>query len=195
MARLKDENKRALILESSKMLFSQKGFFNTSIADIVKQTNLPVGSIYTYFPSKDEIMRSIVEEGWQDLYQRLLLTVSSQESDESKLKAIIEKFLPEILKDVDLINILLSEAIAFTKIEEKIEVLSEMIFGLIKNIAKNNTRFKKFDRRFIQTALMVFFLGILNAVRLTRLSSVEIRETDIINFLKQSIENSMNINL
>jgi len=195
MARLKDENKRALILESSKMLFSQQGFFNTSISDIVKETNLPVGSIYTYFSSKDEIMKVIVEEGWHDLYERLLETVSSQESDESKLKAIIEKFLPEILKDVDLINILLSEAIAFTRIEEKIEVLSTMIYELIRSISKKKPALDGFNKRFIETALMVFFLGILNAVRVARASSLNIKETDIINFLKISIENSMDIKL
>jgi len=181
MARLKDENKRALILESSKMLFSQQGFFNTSISDIVKETNLPVGSIYTYFSSKDEIMKVIVEEGWHDLYERLLETVSSQESDESKLKAIIEKFLPEILKDVDLINILLSEAIAFTRIEEKIEVLSTMIYELIRSISKKKPALDGFNKRFIETALMVFFLGILNAVRVARAGSLNIKEADIIN--------------
>ena len=63
MARMKDETKRQSILESSKMLFSQKGFFNTSISNIVRETGFPVGTIYTYFKSKDEIVRSIVEEG------------------------------------------------------------------------------------------------------------------------------------
>jgi AcrR family transcriptional regulator len=195
MARLKDENKRTLIMESSKVLFSRKGFFNTSISDIVRETGLPVGSIYTYFPSKDEIMRVIVEEGWQDLYSRLLATVSSQQSDQSKLKAIIENFLPEILKDVDLINILLSEAIAFTKIEEKIEVLSMMMFELIRSVSKKKPPARGFNKRFIETALTVFFLGILNAVRLARLSSINIKETDIIEFLKISVENSMDIKL
>jgi AcrR family transcriptional regulator len=195
MARLKDENKRALILEASKALFSQQGFFNTSISDIVKATKLPVGSIYTYFPSKDEIMKVIVEEGWNDLYKRLVQTVSSHESDESKLKAIIEKFLPEILKDVDLINILLSEAIVFTKIEEKIEVLSTMIYELIRSVSKKKSVLKGFNKRFMETALMVFFLGIFNAVRLARASSLNIKETDIINFLKISIENSMDIKI
>jgi AcrR family transcriptional regulator len=195
MARLKDENKRALIIESSKMLFSRKGFFNTSISDIVKETGLPVGSIYTYFASKDEIMRVIVEEGWQDLYGRLLATVSSQQSDQSKLKAIIENFLPEILKDVDLINILLSEAIEFTKIEEKIEVLSVMMFELIRSVSKKNPPTRGFNKRFIETALTVYFLGILNAVRLARVSSINIKETDVIEFLKTSVENSMDIKL
>jgi AcrR family transcriptional regulator len=195
MARLRDENKRALILETSKMLFSQKGFFNTSISDIVKETALPVGSIYTYFSSKDEIMKTIVEEGWNDLYKRLLEMISSHEDDELKLKAIIEQFIPEILRDVDLINILLSEAIVFTKIEEKMEVLSTMMYDLIKSISKKKPGLEGLNKRFIETALMVYFLGIFNAVKLTRLSSINIKQTDIIDFLKLSIENSLNIKL
>ncbi len=71
MSRTRDENKRIAILQASKMLFAQKGFFNTSIADIVRETGMTVGVIYTYFTSKDAIVRSIVEEGWAELYARL----------------------------------------------------------------------------------------------------------------------------
>ena len=71
MAREKDENKRIAVLQSSKLLFSSKGFVNTSIADIVRETGMSVGTIYTYFKSKDEIVRAIVEEGWSSLYSRI----------------------------------------------------------------------------------------------------------------------------
>ena len=70
-----------------------------------------------------------------------------------------------------------------------------MIYGLLRSISKNKPAINGFNKRFIETALMVFFLGILNAVRLSRASSINIKETDIINFLKISIENSMDIKI
>lgn len=195
MARAKDENKRATILQSSKMLFAQKGFFNTSISDIVRETGLPVGSIYTYFKSKDEIVRVIVEEGWSDLHTRLKSALSSSISPELKLKVLIEKFLPELLNDLELINILLAEAIDYTKIEEKIEQLTNMIFSIIKTLSPKKESFREFTKTTMQAGLMVYFLGILNAVKLSRSTSIGIKVSDIMNFVKISIENSMDIKL
>lgn len=195
MARTKNENKRSLILQSSKMLFAQKGFFNTSISDIVQDTGLPVGSIYTYFKSKDEIVRVIVEEGWSDLQTRLEQALSSNISPELKLKVLIEQFLPELLNDLELINILLTEAIDYTKIEEKIEDLTNIIFSIIKTISPKRESFRDFTKTSMKAGLVVYFLGVLNAVRISRSTSIGIKVSDIIDFVKITIENSMDIKL
>jgi len=191
MARAKDENKRQLILESAKMLFSKRGFYNTSIADITKETGLPVGSIYTYFKSKEEIVKTIVEEGWIDLRQRLFEAIAKHERPQEKLKVIIETFLPEIFNDLDLVNILLSEAISYTKIEEKVEELSGLIMGLLQEIAKDRRVLDGFDKRMMDAALVVFFLGMLAAVKLARLTSLGLQVNDIISFIKYTIEKGL----
>lgn len=195
MARAKDENKRLMILQSAKMLFSQGGFYNTSIADITKETGLPVGSIYTYFKSKEEIVKAIVSEGWEDLRQRLLASLENVKSPEGKLKIIIETFLPEIFNDLDLINILLSEAITYTKIEEKVEELSGLILTLLRTIAKDHKVLDGLDRNMMDAALVVYFLGMLAAVKLSRSSSIGLKVSDITRFIKYTIENGLNIKI
>jgi AcrR family transcriptional regulator len=195
MARAKDANKRLMILQSAKVLFSQRGFFNTSISDIVKETKLPVGSIYTYFKSKEEIVRAIVEEGWEDLRQRLITLVSSAKSPESKLKAIIEVFIPEVLNDLDLVNILLSEAITYTKIEEKMEELSSMLLSLLKAVAKDNKILEGLDKNTMDAALVVYFLGMLAAVKISRSTSIGLKPNDVLKFIKFTIEKSLGLKL
>ncbi len=195
MARSKDENKRQTILQSSKMLFSQKGFFNTSISDIVKETGLPVGSVYTYFNSKEEIVKVIVEEGWQDIKIRLEEMVESETNNIDKLRILVDDFLPEVLNDVDLINILLSEAVNYTKIEEKMNELTTMIFNILQSISKENYVFKDYDRKDMESALIVYFLGVLNAVKLSQSTSIGITRKDVINFIKKSINKSMGIDI
>jgi AcrR family transcriptional regulator len=195
MARSKDENKRQTILQSSKMLFSKKGFFNTSISDIVKETGLPVGSVYTYFHSKEEIVKVIVEEGWQDIKQRLVEMLKGENNDTEKLRIIVDDFFPEVLNDVDLINILLSEAANYTKIEDKMNELTTMIFDLLQNVSKENYVFKDFDRKDMESALTVYFLGVLNAVKLSQSTSIGITRKDIMRFIKKSISKSMKIDI
>ncbi|MCK4541287.1 MAG: helix-turn-helix transcriptional regulator [Spirochaetales bacterium] len=63
MARMRDESKRTAILEVSKALFSKQGFSNTSISDIIRGTGFPVGTIYTYFKNKEEIVTVIAKAG------------------------------------------------------------------------------------------------------------------------------------
>lgn len=193
MARAKDAKKRDLILKSAKTLFSQKGFFNASISDIVKEVKLPVGTIYTYFKSKEEIVRAIVDEGWEELHKRLKDSLSAVPTMEAGLNILVEQFLPELFKDIDLINIFLSETAKLTGIEDKVEELTDLIFNLIRhklpggedNSAKKN----------MKAALIVYFLGILNAVKLCETAPIGITSKDIMTFLKQSIRSTLNIDL
>ncbi len=195
MARAKDQTKRQLILQAAKTLFSQRGFFNTSVSDITKETGLPVGSIYTYFKGKEEIVKAIVNEGWDDLRNRLVETVSSAKRAEDKLKVIIDHFLPEILNDLDLVNILLSEAITYTKIEEKVEELSGIMLSLLKTIAKDNKNLEGFDKNMMDTALVVYFLGIMAAVKVSRSSEIGLKANDVMKFIRFTVEKALGVNL
>ena len=53
---------RQNIIEKSMQLFSVKGYFNTSIADIVKAAGLTKGGLYGHFPNKQEIWYAVYEE-------------------------------------------------------------------------------------------------------------------------------------
>jgi TetR/AcrR family transcriptional regulator, cholesterol catabolism regulator len=51
--------KKKQILETAMKLFAQKGFHATSMQEIAEQCGIAKGSIYNYFPSKDELLLSI----------------------------------------------------------------------------------------------------------------------------------------
>jgi TetR/AcrR family transcriptional repressor of nem operon len=53
---------RRKIIEKSMQLFSVKGYFNTSIADIVKETGLTKGGLYGHFRNKEEIWYAVYHE-------------------------------------------------------------------------------------------------------------------------------------
>ncbi|TFG64758.1 MAG: TetR/AcrR family transcriptional regulator [Spirochaetales bacterium] len=193
MARSKSEDKRLLILHSSKSLFSQKGFFNTSISDIVRETGLPVGTIYNYFKNKEEIVRVIVEEGWTDLVGRLEAAFETCTGPSEKLRIVMDQFLPELFKDLDLISIFLAEAVEFTRIEEKIDKLTNLIFSVLKNLSSGSNAMSNYTRKDMKTALVVYFLGILNAVRLSTKSSINLSVDDIMHFVKLAISESLGV--
>ena len=61
---------RQRIIEKSLQLFTVKGYFNTSISDILEATDLTKGGLYGHFQSKEDIWYAVYEravEIWQGI--------------------------------------------------------------------------------------------------------------------------------
>jgi len=58
-------NKKEFILDVAERMFVEKGFDQTSIAQILDATQIARGTLYYYFTSKEEIMDAIIER-WID---------------------------------------------------------------------------------------------------------------------------------
>ena len=52
---------RKAILEAAVQQFSQKGFQETSVADIMNAADLGIGTFYNYFASKEEVLAKLLE--------------------------------------------------------------------------------------------------------------------------------------
>lgn len=195
MARAKDINKRAVIVQSCKGLFARNGFVATSISDIVGETGLSVGTIYTYFKCKEDIVRAITDEGWAELETRLSGLLLSAGSDTDKIRILLDGFLPELLQDLDLIQILLGEAARYTRLGEKLDKLTEIIARLIQAPDHHREALKNLPGNTLKAGLVVYFLGILDAVRISRSATIGIGERDILDFVTRTVENALEVRL
>jgi AcrR family transcriptional regulator len=195
MARALSAEKRELIKHQATRLFARNGFAATSVADIASVCDLPVGSIYTYFGNKEEIVRAIVEEGWAELRNRLRAELLLLSTPEEKLRLLIEGFFPVLLEDVDFITILLSEGISYTRIEEKIDEIVGLLHDVLAG-ARDRPGFPTdLSRRDLEAALLVYFLGVMDAVRLSRVSSLSITTKDVLGVLRLTIRNALGIDV
>ena len=48
------------ILDTAVVLFSEKGFMDTSIADIMNTAGMGLGTFYNYFSSKEDVLLSLL---------------------------------------------------------------------------------------------------------------------------------------
>lgn len=55
------ERNRAALVAAAAQLFWQQGYDATSLADIAKASNVPVGNIYYYFPSKSDFAKAVAD--------------------------------------------------------------------------------------------------------------------------------------
>src|SRR5437870_7586275 len=61
-ARNSSADKRAAILRPATRVFARNGYFNSKVADIAHAADVADGTVYLYFKSKEEILRSIFDQ-------------------------------------------------------------------------------------------------------------------------------------
>jgi len=63
---------RQTIMRVARELFSRQGFTETYAEEIARQANVGVGTIYSHFGDKDGLLREILLDTADDLYQRIV---------------------------------------------------------------------------------------------------------------------------
>ncbi len=66
MARTADPNKKQDILHAAGQVFSRKGYASTKIIEVAEAASVGKGTIYEYFPSKEELFFAVFEEMMQE---------------------------------------------------------------------------------------------------------------------------------
>lgn len=98
------EQKRRLILNAAKKLFSEKGFSKATMEEIAKEAEFSPGTLYLYFKNKDELDASLSIEILEFLFERLNEVYSNNELDPlKKLYALKEKVFEVYNYDPDLL--------------------------------------------------------------------------------------------
>lgn len=94
MQRLKDDVRKSIIT-SSKKLFIEKGFNETSISDIAKNAGISTGNIYRYFLTKQKILDEILSEIEKELIEFLDMLPNSYSLDnhETTYNELFEKMI------------------------------------------------------------------------------------------------------
>ncbi len=80
---------RKKILDAAFVLFAQQGFNNTSIAQIAREAGISKGLIYNYFEKKEDLMKAIVLEGFEqghEFFQEMMKAPAGKE----RLRLMIE---------------------------------------------------------------------------------------------------------
>jgi AcrR family transcriptional regulator len=81
--------KKQLIYETAKAIFSEKGFKDTSIQAITKAAKMAVGTFYLYYSSKEQLFMEIFKDENTKLKRSFLDTLDMEQSP----KAIILQML------------------------------------------------------------------------------------------------------
>lgn len=95
-------DKREAILRAAITVFASKGYFNSKVADIASQAGIADGTVYLYFKSKDEILRSIFDAAMVEFISEGRRELAKISSASDKIRKIAELHLERLGADRDL---------------------------------------------------------------------------------------------
>jgi TetR/AcrR family transcriptional regulator, transcriptional repressor for nem operon len=84
--------KRERLVTAAVQLLHQHGIERTTLADIAKVADVPVGNVYYYFKTKDEIIAAVIEAHAQQITETLAFIDTRHRSPKSRLKAFVREF-------------------------------------------------------------------------------------------------------
>jgi len=109
MARKRVGNKRERIIEAAARLFGEKGYHDTTTAEIAEAAGVAAGTIYIYFSSKEELLVAVFEEFLGEHMSRLKEGIERETTAEAKLSRLLALGLRLMQDNPDSARIFLSQ--------------------------------------------------------------------------------------
>ena len=81
--------KRSRLIAAASQLLYQQGVEKTTLAEIAHAADVPVGNVYYYFKTKDDLIAAVIDAHVQQSRATLASIDSSQPSPKSRLKALV----------------------------------------------------------------------------------------------------------
>lgn len=91
-------DKRQHLIKAASELIYHAGFLNTTLADISAKSEIPLGSIYYYFRSREDIVRAVMDQRIIEL-NCFLDQQAAQKNPRARLDALIRIWIDD--KEVD----------------------------------------------------------------------------------------------
>jgi AcrR family transcriptional regulator len=83
--------KRERLVEGARALMHEQGVHRTTLAEVAERADVPLGNVYYYFKSKDDLVRAVLE-GYQEQAGVLIAAFERHRSPQARLKALVHNW-------------------------------------------------------------------------------------------------------
>src|SRR4030042_2790998 len=99
---------REEILKAALSLFSNKGFHNVSMQDIAAESEFAVGTLYNFFPSKEQLFSELLNDCAGKIYEMLWPILAGDEREDVKLRTFIRTHSQFVEANIEFIKLYVS---------------------------------------------------------------------------------------
>lgn len=151
----RQDNRRQQLLDVAARLFRERGFHVTSMRDIAREVGMLSGSIYYHFPSKEEMLLAVYEEGLRHIAERVDDAVAKRDTAWERLEAGCTAHLEALLELSDytqvMIRVLPPEG---GKVAERLLELRDQYEARFRDLIDALALPEPDDRRYLRLLLM-----------------------------------------
>ena len=83
--------KRERLVGSARQVLHEQGVHKTTLADVAQAADVPVGNVYYYFKTKDELVEAVIDDHARDIAARLA-TFDRHRTPKARLKALVRSW-------------------------------------------------------------------------------------------------------
>ncbi len=158
------EQRRQELIDTAERLFLEKGYEQTTVADIVRAIEVAQGTFYYYFSSKEEILEAIIEKDIAALEENVRQIMNREDANAAlKLNDIVNSIIDISASRKEIMDYLHEESNAV--MHEKMERHTiERLVPLMTIVVAEGTRAGIFDVQyptesveFLLASLVYFF--------------------------------------
>jgi AcrR family transcriptional regulator len=146
---MKREERRIQILESSRKLFSEKGYYETYVEDVIREAHVGKGTFYRHFENKEELFISLLLyflNEWEKVAFVNPGDLSAANIDDSFLELIRRSF-KFFAGNEDLCNIYLRIGPGLNRMfEQHIEEFENRMLGYIRLYLEEGVKLGRLKR-------------------------------------------------
>ncbi len=156
---LRNEQKKRLILKVATEVFAERGFNETTIAQISQRAKIAEGSIYHYFENKEALLFSIPEERLENFLSGVSQSLEGVKGALNKIRKLIWYHLYFYEKNKDYVLILLQNIqknprFNTTRAYQLIRDFSQVVVRLLDQGKEEGVIRKDVDSKLIRDALL-----------------------------------------
>jgi AcrR family transcriptional regulator len=89
----RDTDLRTAVLDAARMLLVREGYRDLSMRDVAGAVGCSVSSIYLYFAGKDELVHTLMDEGFERWYRRMTEISEGEGTAAQKLERVSREYI------------------------------------------------------------------------------------------------------
>ena len=125
------------ILEAAVKVFSEQGFYHSTVAQIAKAAGVADGTIYLYFKNKDDILYQFYEYKARQVFTRFREAVDQADNAVDKLRNLVRTHLAEFQSDLNMAIVYQAETHQHRRsAQEVIKEMSKMYRDIISEVVE-----------------------------------------------------------
>jgi TetR/AcrR family fatty acid metabolism transcriptional regulator len=102
---MRDSAKPQQIVDAAIRVFARNGYYNSRVSDIAREAGIASGTIYLYFPTKDEILVTLFREKMAQWVALVRREIATERGAEAKIRRLVALHFAVLEGDPDLAEV------------------------------------------------------------------------------------------